>query len=292
MKFRILLASLMIAAGVSACTTAANLDVGGMTFTDDPLLGKVVWHDLITEDIDAARKFYGGLFGWTFDELKGARGQDYAIAKSGNIYVAGLVSIERPADGTKFSRWLPYISVQDVDAAVTRGVEAGATVAASARNVKLGRVAALVDPQGAVIGLARTSIGDPDDKTTAAAPGRPVWNELLADDTAAATSFYEALGKYDSRVVDRPNGKYTLFGRDGVNRAGMMKKPPVEEPPVWLTFFGVADPAAAAQKAASLGGSVLLEPAADVRGGTVAVVTDPSGAILVLQEWTASAGDD
>lgn len=292
MRFRLPGFAAVLSLMLVACTTASKPDLGGMTFADDPLVGKIVWHDLITEDMTAAREFYGGLFGWTFEDRSGERGQDYVIARSGNVYVAGMISIDRPADGTRFSRWLPYISVSDVDSAVARGVAAGATVAASARNLNLGRVAALVDPQGAVIGLARSSIGDPDDKTTAAAPGRPVWNELLANDTVAATAFYEDLGDYDTRVVDRPNGQYTYLGRRGVNRAGMVKKPPVDEPPVWLTFFGVADPDAAARKAASLGGSVLLSPTTEIRDGTVAIVTDPSGAILVLQQWTASAGDD
>jgi predicted enzyme related to lactoylglutathione lyase len=276
----------------SACTTVESPDLGSMTFADDPLLGKVVWHDLITEDIVAARTFYGELFGWTFEAANSPRGKEYSVAKSGDIYVAGLVAIERPEDGTRFSRWLPYISVSDVDKAVNRSVAAGATVAVSARDVDLGRVAALIDPQGAVIGLARSALGDPDDRTTAAAPGRPVWNELLATDTETAASFYETLGGYDARVVDRRGGKYTLLGRDGTDRAGLMKKPAEDEPPVWLTFFGVTDPAVAAAKAESLGGSIILPAAPDLRGGTVAVVTDPSGAILVLQQWTASAGDD
>ena len=56
--------------------------------------------------------------------------------------------------------------------------------------VRLGRVAAIVDSQGAPIGLARSDIGDPDDATTAGGPGRVVWSELLAADDAAAASFY------------------------------------------------------------------------------------------------------
>ena len=289
-----LIAALLVTLAVvgSACTTAKSPDFGSMTFADDPLLGKVVWHDLITEDIVAARTFYGELFGWTFEQGNSPRGDEYSVARSGDIYVAGLLSIERPSDGTRYSRWLPYISVSDVDAAVSRSVAAGATVAVSARDVDLGRVAALVDPQGAVIGLARSELGDPDDRTTAAAPGRPVWNELLANDTEDAASFYATLGGYDARVIDRRGGKYTLLARDGMDRAGLMKKPPVDDPPVWLTFFGVTDPAVAAAKAESLGGSIILQAAPDLRGGTVAVVTDPSGAILVLQQWTASAGDD
>lgn len=292
MKFRTMITGALLAAGLAACTTASRTDFGSMTFATDPLLGKVVWHDLITEDSATARNFYGELFGWTFEAGNGERGEDYYVARSGNVYVAGIVSIAKPTDGSRYSRWLPYISVNDVDEAVDRSVNAGASVAASARNVSLGRVAAIVDPQGAVIGLVRSDIGDPDDKTTAAAPGRPVWNELLANDPTAAASFYKILGEYDVNDVDRPAGTYTYFGRGGINRAGMVQKPPVDDPPVWLTFFGVVDPAAAAEKAASLGGKILLPAAPDFRNGTVSVVTDPTGAILVLQQWTASAGDD
>jgi hypothetical protein len=290
MKISQLITGTVLAVALAACTTARAPDLGSMTFSDDPLVGKVVWHDLITEDLAAARHFYGGLFGWTFEEADGSRGQDYLIAMSGDTYVAGMVSIDGPDDEQRYSRWLPYISVDNVDDAVTRSVAAGATVAASARDVNLGRVAALIDPQGAVIGLARSSVGDPDDRTTAPGPGRPVWNELLATDTAAASSFYQLLGNYGSREVEHGDGSYTLLARDGVSRAGLLEMPVEDEPPVWLTFFGVKDPAAAAALAVSLGGSVLRPVSEDVRGGTAAVVTDPSGAILVLQEWTQKTG--
>jgi predicted enzyme related to lactoylglutathione lyase len=53
---------------------------------------------------------------------------------------------------------------------------------------------------------------------------------------------------------------------------------------VWLTSFGVADPAAAAMLAESLGGKVLLAPSPEVREGTMAIVADPSGAVVVLQQ--------
>ena len=133
-----------------------------MTFSSDPLLGKIIWHDLITEDIDSARDFYAGMFGWTFEVSQGIRDGDYVLARKGDIIVAGLLGIEPPADGERYSRWLPYMSVDDVDAALVRSQQHGGTVAAAARNVGLGRAAAIIDPQGAVIGLARSGIGDPE----------------------------------------------------------------------------------------------------------------------------------
>ena len=47
----------------------------------------------------------------------------------------------------------------------------------------------------------------------------------------------------------------------------------------------MADAAAAAKKAEALGGRILLAPKPEVRNGTLAIVTDPSGAALALQKW-------
>jgi len=290
MKIRHFLAFVLLATGLVACTTASRPELSGMSFAAEPLTGKVVWYDLITEDLDSARDFYQGLFGWTFEDSKGPRGQDYAVARSGNVYVAGMLEIPAATDGAKLSRWLPYVSVADVDEAVARGVDAGASVAVSARDVNLGRVAALVDPEGAVIGLARSAFGDPDETTTAPAAGRPVWTELLTDDAAAAATFYAELGGYDVNTVDRRGGQYTLLASDGKNRAGILKKPSEKVEPVWLTYFGVDDPAAAAVLAESLGGKIILPASQELRDGTMAIVTDPSGAVLVLQNWTEMRG--
>jgi hypothetical protein len=146
-------------------------------------------------------------------------------------------------------------------------------------------VAAIVDAEGAALGLARSSIGDPDDTTTADAPGRVVWTELLADDDAGAASFYESVVGYKAETIERRGGLYTLLRAGGVDRAGILRNPTDWEPQ-WLTYFGVEDPAAAAERAAALGGQVLLEPTPEVREGTMALVTDPTGAVLALQKST------
>ena len=153
----------------------------------------------------------------------------------------------------------------------------------TARTI-LGRVAAIVDPEGAVIGLADSKIGDPDDNSTRAAPGRVVWTELLSGDPVAASAFYRLLAGYDIEVIERRGGLYTLLSRNGVHRAGIMPRPADEVEPVWLTYFGVSDPKTAAAKAKELGGTVLVPPSPELREGTMAVVTDPVGAVLVLQK--------
>jgi len=280
----------LLTLGIVACTSVSRPDLSGMSFASEPLTGKFVWHDLITEDLDSARKFYSGVLGWTFEEAQGARDHEYVVASSGNVYVAGILEIEGATDGTNYSRWLPYISVADVDSSVSNAVAAGASVAVSARDVNFGRVAALIDPEGAVLGLARSDFGDPDDHTTAPASGRPVWSELLSNEPAAAADFYRGLGGYEVNTINRRGGEYTLLASDDANRAGIMENPGENLDPVWLTYFGVDDPAASAAIAESLGGKIILPASPELRDGSMAVVTDPSGAILVLQNWTKMGG--
>jgi predicted enzyme related to lactoylglutathione lyase len=170
--------------------------------------------------------------------------------------------------------------------ALDRAVHSGGTVAVGARNVSVGRVAAIVDPEGAVIGLARSGIGDPDDRTTAARAGRVVWTELLANAPETTSAFYRTVFGYELRTIERRHGTYTMLAVNGIDRAGILRNPTERWSPLWLTYFAVADPAAAAARAASLGGKVLLPVSPEVREGTMAVVEDPSGAILVLQKLT------
>ena len=284
MKRRTALIATALLTGVAACTTVSQSDLAGMSFSEQPLTGKVIWNDLITEDLDAARQFYAGLFDWTFEDARAGSENEYIVARHGDTYVAGILSVKSRQDGQKVTRWLPYVSVGDVDTAIKRGVAAGATVAVDSRDVNLGRVAAIIDPEGAVIGLANSNIGDPDDRTTRSAPGRVVWSELLSHDPVAAAGFYKLVAGYDIEIVNRRGGQYTFLSNSGVNRAGIMPKPGDEIDPVWLTYFGVSDPREAAARAKQLGGTVLLPPSPELRDGTMAVVTDPGGAILVLQK--------
>jgi uncharacterized protein len=272
-------------AAPTGCVSTSKPDTSGMSSSHDPPVGKIIWNDLVTEDLDAAKRFYGGLFGWTFqDDTTSYSGEPYALAKSGNVYVAGLLSVPPRRDGQKVSRWLPYVSVPDVDTAVDRATAGRGGVPVPPRDVRIGRVAAIVDREGAVMGLVKSRIGDPDDATTKAGPGRVVWTELLSNDATAAANFYRSVVGYDARTVERHGGQYTLLVAQGKDRAGILKNPTENWSPDWLTYFGVDDPAAAAAHAESLGGKILQPVSPEIREGTIAVVTDPAGAVLVLQK--------
>ena len=56
-------------------------------------------------------------------------------------------------------------------------------------------------------------------------------------------------------------------------------------PPNWLPYVLVADPAALAARVEGLGGRVLLSPQPEHRKGSLAVVADPTGAVVALQKF-------
>jgi predicted enzyme related to lactoylglutathione lyase len=270
----------------TGCTSTNLAERSGLSFSQTPLIGKIIWNDLITDDLAAVRNFYGALFGWTFEDAGRRHGHRYLIAKAGSVYAGGILEIEQRSDAGEFSRWLPYVSVDDVDAAVQRATSSGGSVAVAPTNVSLGRVAAIIDPEGAVIGLARSRIGDPEDVSSGPSVGRIVWTELLANDPQAAAAFYSTVVGYQTRAAQRRGGEYTWFTYHRAERAGVFKNPSATADPVWLTYFSVDDAAAAAARVQALGGTVVLPASPMVREGTIAVVADPSGALLVLQKIT------
>jgi predicted enzyme related to lactoylglutathione lyase len=279
-----LLPAIALAALVAACTSTAPGRAAGLSLSSEPLLGKFVWHDLITDDPEGAQRFYAGLLGWEFERTTHPRGGDYVLIQRDGRYVGGMVRVEDPV-GADYSRWLPYLSVADVDAAVRYTESAGGSAVLGPLEIgNIGRAAAVRDPQGAVLGLLRSRVGDPDDSMAAGA-GQIVWNELLAADEVDAAAFYESLAGLQAQTVSRRGGEYTLLRAGGRERGGIMQRPDPRVTPLWLTHFAVADVSAAAAKAEALGGRVLLAPSPDLREGTLAVVTDPGGAILALQQW-------
>ena len=270
-----------------ACSTAGGPVSGDQQLSKDPLTGKFVWHDLITDDIATARRFYAGLFGWEFENsTRPGSKEPYVLIRSGGNLIAGMVELSDPEGGSDYSRWLGYISVEDVDASARTTKSAGGRVLVTPRNLgKFARVAAVQDPQGAVVGLVRSHVGDPVDGLEQKT-GRVVWNELLAVDSAKAGEFYRSITDYQVRTIDRRGGEYTMLQSGRVDRAGILQRPAAEIEPLWLTYFAVSDVVSAAKRAEQLGGRIILAPADDFREGTVALVTDPTGAVLALKKWS------
>jgi uncharacterized protein len=279
---------LVIVAGVAAalaagCASRSSTAPAAASPARGLRPGKFVWHDLVTESPDACRRFYGSLLGWEFEDTQ-RLGKPYTIARRGGRRVAGIVAIRRSGAENE-SQWLGYVSVPDVDKAVAEVTEAGGRALVPPRDVEsIARAAVVADPQGAALGFARLYAGDPADEASPR-EGRFFWMEYFAREPDRALSFYSSLLGYTSEARERLAGLTYHVLRNERPRAGVLPLPQPGMSPAWLPYVMVADPAALAARAESLGGTVLFAPRADVRKGTLAIVSDPSGAPLALQKW-------
>jgi len=245
--------------------------------------GKFVWLDLVTGDLGAAKKFYGEMFGWTFDPVEGV--DNYVIVLHEGQPIGGILETER-ADGEKGGQWLAYVSVADVDDAVRRFEDDGGKLHRGPLDIPgRGRAALVSDAQGAYLALLRSSSGDPPDGRLPG-EGRFMWIDYVANDVERAFSFYGGLFAWSHELRDAVGEReYHVFSQAGRPRAGLFKNPWPNVKPNWLPYVRVADTAAMTARARELGATVIVEPRSELRGGSVAVVLDPSGAALVLQQY-------
>jgi len=126
--------------------------------------------------------------------------------------------------------------------------------------------------------------------TATARPGEFCWFELATSDQPAAKRFYESLFGWVSHDTPiGPDGHYTFFrlgGRDAA--AGHTLHPEQRSqgvPPNWGIYVLVEDADAAAARAASLGGTVIVPPFDVMESGRMSVIMDPAGAIFSI--WQA-----
>lgn len=279
---------------LSAC---ASLQLSLPAITETPTgehhAGRIVWHDLLTDEPEAVRTFYATLFGWEFEpvglDIGLGDGPAYYLIRHQGRLIAGMADLNQidtgGRDKERLSQWVALMSVPDVDAAAARVTAAGGRVLTPPTDVAdRGRLALIEDNQGAFIALLETRDGDPPE--TDAPIGGFLWDELWASDVDAATDFYVAVtgaSRGDYRIDAQRSYRY--LASDGEARAGILPRPDEELPPVWVSYLRVAEADAITAQVPALGGRVLLAPQPRDVGGEVAVITDPSGAGLALQTW-------
>jgi uncharacterized protein len=252
-------------------------------------VGKVVWADLVTPDLAAAERFYGGLFGWTFQTIH-AGASEYAVALVDGRPVGGLFQKPIPSGEHQQSAWLTFIAVRDLDAAKRAALAHGAKVVSDARNYpSRGRQAVLSDPEGAVFAILASSSGDAPDFL--AGPGEWIWSSLLCKDPGAEAAFYQQVFSYDVFDLASDDGsEHVILSSDDFARASANALPgdSKHRHPHWLNFVRVDNTVDMVAKVVASGGHVLVEPHVDRHGGQVALVADPAGAPFGLMEWSDS----
>lgn len=274
--------------------------------------GVPCWVDARLPDVEGGKRFYGELFGWTFDDGAGAEYGHYVRASLDGAPVAALAP---KSDGRMPTSWTVYLATPDANALAARIKGAGGQMITDPVPVgPFGTAGLAADPEGAVFGIwqagAHRGFGRQRE------PGSFCWTEVYAR-SREVDSFYERVFGYGSQDLGgtggtsgtgdagdagaaegaggegEPDGSFRIWCPAGSEvgpgtaiggRAVMTAGFPAEMPPHFLNYFVVTDCDAAVATARQLGGRVRDEPM-DTPYGRVGVLVDNQGAVFaVLQE--------
>jgi uncharacterized protein len=268
--------------------------------------GVTSWIDTEQPDLEAARRFYTGLFGWTLTDATPANaGASYLIATLGGEEVAAVASA--PEAGP--AKWNTYVAVDSADATVAAVLAGGGSVIAPPEDAgPAGRAATCADPFGAVFRLwqAGSRLG----AQRANAPGAWNFSDLHTPDRDAAMAFYTPVfgwraaeiegagtmlqvpgyGDHLAATVDpdiherqasAPAGFADVIGGLVVIAAG--------QTPHWHVTFTVANRDDSAATAERLGATIVSS--SENQWTKDALVRDPQGAEFTVSQFTPPDGD-
>jgi hypothetical protein len=246
--------------------------------------GSVMWLELLTTDVAAARRFYGDVVGWKGEQIAPS-GVPYTLLKAAGQQVAGLMALPTDvAANGKPPFWGLYVEVDDVDASAAHAVALGGRVLKTAQDIpSVGRSAVVTDPGGAALNLFR-ALASGSSATVSDAPGSVGWIELHSRDWAAAWPFYEALfGWRKVRATDLPGlGTYQVFALPRSGSGAMFNSPAAAGGDFWLVYLNVGDIDAAQRRVLAGGGRVLHGPQQVPGGQWIVQFQDPQGAACAL----------
>jgi len=251
--------------------------------TPDYPAGTPCWIELFTTDPDAAATFYRDLFGWE-QQTTGEEFGGYRNFLLGDAMLAGCMTNTTPEAVANV--WVVYLASSDAAATVAAAKARGMHVAVEAMAVgELGTMAMVSDPGGAMVGIWQSAshlgIG------VLAEPNTPGWFDLHTKDYDPVIEYYRDLFGWDAHTAaDEPGFRYTTYGADDHQRAGIMDATaflPDEVPSHWVVYVTVADADAAVSRTVELGGSVIAA-AEDTPYGRIATLADSTGAQFRVQQ--------
>jgi predicted enzyme related to lactoylglutathione lyase len=280
---------------------------------DGYIPGVPCWVDTSQPDPKAAVDFYGGLFGWEFENVLPADSPgEYYIGRIRGRDVAAVGSV--PEGTPPMAMWNTYVWVDSADDAASKATDAGGSVITEPFDVMdSGRMAVFADPQGAVICVWQAN--QHKGSQIVNEHGSVNFNDLHTNDPEGARAFYEALFGWQTLELGGGFQVWTLPGygdhleqgdpgireriaemggvpgfEDVVASLGQIGDDQPDTPPHWGVTFAVDDADAAAEKAKDLGGKVVLPPM-DAPWVRMTVIADPQGATFTASQFAPENKD-
>jgi predicted enzyme related to lactoylglutathione lyase len=275
--------------------------------------GVPCWIDTSQPDPEAAVAFYGDLFGWDFqDAMPPDSPGKYFIARLRGGDVAAVGS--QPEGGAPIAVWNTYVWVESADQAASMVQDAGGRVAMDPFDVMdAGRMAVFTDPEGAAfcVWQAKAHKG----AQIVNEPGSLNFNGLNTRNVERARLFYgsvfgwETLGLGDGADAWRLPGYGDFLEQSDPGLRKRMAESGAPEgfedvvatlnpiaddqpdvPAHWSVIFAVDDADATAEKAAELGGQLVVPPL-DAPWVRMTVITDPQGATFTASQFAPENKD-
>ena len=294
---------------------------------DGYIPGVPCWVDASEPDPVAAVHFYGGLFGWDFEDVMPPSSEGrYFIARaqatgwslfdaSGDLRggdVAAVGSIPEAAPPT--AMWNTYFWVESADEAASKVRDAGGRVVMEPFEfMDASRTAVFTDPEGAAFGVWEAK--EHKGARLVNDPGSLNFNGLNTRDVEGARSFYGSVFGWQTLALDGGLQMWALPGygdhlerdnpglRTQLAEAGAPERfedvvatiNPIPDdqpdtPAHWSVTFAVADADAAAARATELGGTVIVPPF-DAPWVRMTVLADPQGATFIASRFTPENKD-
>lgn len=280
--------------------------------------GSPCWVDASLPDVEAGKRFYGELFGWTFAGGAGPEYGGYTQAYSRGRNVAALAP--KP-DGRMPTVWGVYLYTVDAYACAARIRAAGGQMVMDPQPVgPYGTAAMAADPGGAVFGLWQP--GTHHGFEAQDEPYTYCWAELYTRARDAVDVFYATVfgyvpeDQYDTEDDAGTTGttgttgatgttgtvsgaEYRLWSPPGsapgagtavLGRSLITDAFPEIMPAHFLAYFAVPDCDTSVATVQRLGGRVTADPF-DTPYGRIAVVADNQGAVFALLSESRGNGD-
>lgn len=275
--------------------------------------GVPCWIDTSQPDPEAAIDFYGGLFGWEFEDVMPRESQgSYLIARLRDRDAAAVGPI--PEGTPPIARWNTYVWVQSADQTASKVRDAGGKVLMDPFDVMdAGRMAVFADREGAAFCVWQAKQHRGAGIVNEA--GSLNFNGLNTRNVDDAKSFYGAVFGWQTLTLGGGAEAWTLPGYgdhlekgdpDLRTRMAELGAPagfedvvasinsiPTDQPDVaahWNVTFAVDDADATAAKATELGGKVIAAPF-DAPWVRMTVIADPQGATFTASKFVVENRD-
>lgn len=283
-----------------------------MSEQDRYIPGVPCWVDTTHPDPEAAAAFYAGLFGWELeDSMPPDQGGNYFTATLEGKDVAAIASV--PEGAPEMATWNTYIWVESADESAAKAKAAGGRVVTEPFDVfDAGRMAVIADPEGAILMLWEPKAHRGAQLVNAS--GSLVFNGLNTRDPDRAAAFYGELFGWVP-MGEGAGGMWRLPGygdflesrspgmREQMEEAGApegfvdvvaaLAPIPDDQPDTpahWNVTFAVDDADATAERAAELGGEVMVPPM-DAPWVRMTVIRDPQGASFIASNYVPENKD-